>query len=236
MNTKLTILLIEDEKNITAFIMKILKSHDFKVICASTGTEGISLISSQCPDLVLLDLGLPDIDGMEVISRIRTWYKRPIIVLSARNSEPDKVTALDAGADDYITKPFGTEELMARIRTSLRHSHSRSDAKATLDHPFSAKGLTVDYEKRRIFREGEEIHLTPIEYKIVAHLAQNSGKVLTYSSIMENVWGPYMLEDNKILRVNMANIRRKLEPNPAEPQYIFTEISVGYRMIEDESV
>lgn len=235
MNTKLTILLIEDEKNITSFITKILKSHNFKVICAANGMEGISLISSQCPDIVLLDLGLPDIDGLDVIRRIRTWYIKPIIVLSARNNERDKVTALDAGADDYITKPFGTEELLARIRTSLRHSHNPNEKGNSYHSPFHAKGLTIDYEKRRIFRDNTEIHLTPIEYKIVAHLAQNSGKVLTYSSIMENVWGPYMLEDNKILRVNMANIRRKLEPNPAEPQYIFTEISVGYRMVEDES-
>jgi len=235
MNTKITILLIEDEKNITSFITKILKSHDFRIICAANGTEGISLISSQCPDVVLLDLGLPDIDGLEVISRVRTWYKQPIIVLSARNNEKDKVIALDAGADDYITKPFGTEELLARIRTSLRHSHQSRDKSGSPSRAYHAKELTIDYEKRRIFRDGNEIHLTPIEYKIVAHLAQNSGKVLTYSSIMENVWGPYMLEDNKILRVNMANIRRKIEPNPAEPQYIFTEISVGYRMTEDES-
>lgn len=235
MNSKITILLIEDEKNITSFITKILKSHGFKIICAANGLEGISLISSQCPDVVLLDLGLPDIDGLEVINRVRSWYKQPIIVLSARNNEKDKVIALDAGADDYITKPFGTEELLARIRTSLRHSTGSGDNSGSVYRTYHAKELTVDYEKRRIFRDGNEIHLTPIEYKIVAHLAQNSGKVLTYSSIMENVWGPYMLEDNKILRVNMANIRRKIEPNPAEPQYIFTEISVGYRMAEDES-
>lgn len=232
-----TILLIEDEKNITDFIVKILHSNNYKVVTAATGNEGLSIISSQCPDIILLDLGLPDMDGINVISKVREWSLCPIIVLSARSTDIDKVTALDLGADDYITKPFSTDELLARIRTSLRHS-SRTFANEELsEKPYMASGLTIDFMKRLITRNGEVIHLTPIEYKIVAYIAKNSGKVVTYSAILKSVWGYNMDEDdNKILRVNMANIRRKIEPNPAEPTYIFTELGVGYRMLEDTSL
>ncbi len=232
-----TILLIEDEKNITDFIVKILQANDYKVLTARTGQEGLSIISSQCPDIILLDLGLPDMDGINIISSVREWSLCPIIVLSARTTDKDKVSALDLGADDYITKPFSTDELLARIRTSLRHS-SRFLAKENLsEKPYTAGGLTIDFMKRKITRDGKEIHLTPVEYKIVEYIAKNSGKVVTYSAILKNVWGPYMNEnDNKILRVNMANIRRKIEPNPAEPIYIFTELGVGYRMLEDTSL
>lgn len=232
-----TILLIEDEKNITDFIVKVLRSNNYKVLTASTGKEGLSIISSQGPDIILLDLGLPDIDGISIISNVRVWSLCPIIVLSARSTDIDKVTALDLGADDYITKPFSTDELLARIRTSLRHSNRIMSQDNLSEKPYSASGLTIDFMKRLILRDDEVIHLTPVEYKIVAYIAKNSGKVVTYSSILKNVWGPYMNEDdNKILRVNMANIRRKIEPNPAEPIYIFTELGVGYRMLEDTSV
>lgn len=228
-----TILLIEDEKNITNFIEKILQTEGYKVLTARTGKQGLSLISSQCPDVVLLDLGLPDMDGAKIIPEAREWSSNPIIVLSARTSDQDKVGALDAGADDYIIKPFSTSELLARIRTSLRHS-KRMDLDGTLaERAYSAGGLTIDFIKRRITREEEELHLTPVEFRIVEFLARNSGKVMTYSSILKDVWGPYMVEDNKILRVNMANIRRKLEKNPSEPKYILTEVGVGYRMLED---
>lgn len=174
-------------------------------------------------------------DGMEVIQRFRTWSNRPIIVVSARTLEIDKVRALDAGADDYLTKPFGISELMARIRTSLRHSNPSANNGNTIPHLYRAKGLEIDFFKRMITIDRQSIHLTPIEYKIVAFLAQNSGKVMTYSAVMNSVWGPYAESDNKILRVNMANIRRKLEKNPAEPIYIFTEVGVGYRMTDDEA-
>ncbi len=184
-----TALIIEDEKNITDFMLKALKSNGYRVITADSGKSGLSLISSQCPDLVLLDLGLPDIDGNDIITSVREWTSCPIIVISARTNERDKVTALDLGADDYIT----------------------------------------------IVLDGEEIHLTQVEYKIVAFLARNSGKVMTYSAIMSNVWGPYTSDNNRILRVNMANIRRKIEKNPSQPQFIFTEVGVGYRMREDEN-
>ena len=160
----------------------------------------------------------------------------PIIVISARVQEREKVAALDAGADDYITKPFGTDELLARIRTAIRHSNKIVDDKVNSTRPYSARGLVVDFGKRLVTVEGKEIHLTRVENKIVSMLAQNSGKVITYSSLIEQVWGPYADDNNRILRVNMANIRRKIEKNPGEPEYIFTELGVGYRMIEDENL
>ncbi len=234
MSQKINVLVIEDEEHISQFIKKTLTSNDYKVTCSFTGQEGISLVSSLCPDIILLDLGLPDIDGMDIIKQVREWSSNPIIVVSARTNEEDKVKALDAGADDYITKPFGTSELLARIRTSLRHSNRLNTQSALFIRPYEAQGLYIDFAKRIIRVDGNDVHLTPVEYKIVAYLAQNSGKVITYSSIMSSIWGPFADEDNKILRVNMANIRRKLEKNPGEPKYIFTEVGVGYRMLDDE--
>lgn len=179
--------------------------------------------------MILLDLGLPDIDGIQVIEKIRTFTKTPIIVISARIQEEEKVNALDCGADDYITKPFGTSEMMARIRTALRHSHRTEDSESV----YHCGDLTIDFEKRLITCGDEEIHLTQIEYKLVSLLARQAGKVLTYDYLIRQIWGPYSDNNNQILRVNMAHIRRKLEKNPAEPEYIFTEIGVGYRMRED---
>ena len=173
-------------------------------------------------------------DGNTVIREVRTWSSTPIIVISARSAEKEKVAALDLGADDYLTKPFGTSELLARIRASLRHSNRLNTDSTLYIRPYQCGELVLDFSKRLLTIEGEKIHLTPIEYKIVAYLAQNSGKVMTYASILSNVWGPYADDDNKILRVNMANIRRKLESDPAQPKYIFTEVGVGYRMKEDE--
>ncbi len=236
MNNKFSVLVIEDEKNILDFTVKSLIAHNYKVTPATTGKEALSLIASICPDIILLDLGLPDMDGCEIIKNVRTWSSNPIIVVSARTQEDDKVRALDLGADDYLTKPFGVPELLARLRTSLRHSNKLNNDSDLYKKPYHAKDLTIDFLKRKITLLDEEIHLTPIEYKIVAYLAQNSGKVMTYSTIMNSVWGPYAESDNKILRVNMANIRRKLEMNPAEPVYIFTEVGVGYRMLEDEAL
>ncbi len=231
---KFSVLIIEDEKNIQTFMGKILKRHDYRVICADNGTQGLELIRSQCPDIILLDLGLPDIDGDHVIQEVRTWTSTPIIVISARTAEKEKVASLDLGADDYITKPFGTSELLARIRASLRHSNRLRTDNTFYIRPYRHGEMILDFSKRRLTIHGSEIHLTPIEYKIVAYLAQNSGKVITYASILSNVWGPYADNDNKILRVNMANIRRKIEIDPAQPNYIFTEVGVGYRMAEDE--
>lgn len=234
MTHKLSILLVEDEKNICDFISTSLSAQDYRISTAHTGKEALPIITSQCPDLILLDLGLPDMDGMEIIRQVRTWSSVPIIVLSARTQEQEKVRALDLGADDYLTKPIGTSELLARIRTALRHNNRLNTDSPLYKRPFHAKGLTIDFEKHLVSVDGKDVHLTQIEFKIISLLAQNSGRVMTYDTIISNIWGPYADDDNSILRVNMAHIRRKLEQNPAEPQYVFTEIGIGYRMIEDE--
>ena len=233
---KLSVLVIEDEKSICDFIAKTLNASDYKAVTAGSGKEGLAILTSALPDLVLLDLGLPDMDGIDIIKQTREWSSLPIIVISARVQEREKVAALDAGADDYITKPFGTDELLARIRTAIRHSNKIVDDKVNSTRPYSARGLVVDFGKRLVTVERKEIHLTRVEYKIVSMLAQNSGKVITYSSLIEQVWGPYADDNNRILRVNMANIRRKIEKNPGEPEYIFTELGIGYGMIEDENL
>ena len=224
MTHKLSILLVEDEKNICDFISTSLSAQDYRISTAHTGKEALPIITSQCPDLILLDLGLPDMDGMEIIRQVRTWSSVPIIVLSARTQEQD----------DYLTKPFGPGELLARIRTAMRHSNRLNTDSPLYKRPFHAKGLTIDFEKHLVSVDGKDVHLTQIEFKIISLLAQNSGRVMTYDTIISNIWGPYADDDNSILRVNMAHIRRKLEQNPAEPQYVFTEIGIGYRMIEDE--
>ena len=234
MTHKLSILLVEDEKNICDFITTALSAQDYRLTTAHTGQEALPIITSQCPDLILLDLGLPDMDGMEIIRQVRTWASIPIIVISARTQEQEKVRALDLGADDYLTKPIGISELLARIRTALRHSNRLNTDSPLYKRPFHAKGLTIDFEKHQVLLDDKEVHLTQIEFKIISLLAKNSGRVMTYDSIISNIWGPYADDDNSILRVNMAHIRRKLEHNPAEPQYIFTEIGIGYRMVEDE--
>ena len=180
-------------------------------------------------------MGLPDMDGLEIIQSVRAWTQMPIVVVSARSHERDKVEALDAGADDYVTKPFGTHELLARIRTALRHTRSRgqSDAQEQRDI-FTVDGLTIDYEKRQVEKDGVNIHLTQNEFRILSLLSANAGKVLTYDFILKELWGPGSRGDNQALRVHMANLRRKLEENPAEPRYIYTEVGVGYRMIEGD--
>ena len=226
MSHKISILLVEDEPNIFNFITATLSAHDYRVSQAHTGKDALSIITSQCPDLILLDLGLPDMDGMEIIRQVRTWASIPIIVISARIQEQ--------GADDYLTKPIGTSELLARIRTAMRHSNRLNTDSLLYKRPFRAKDLVIDFDKHLVTVGGQETHLTQNEFKIIALLAKNSGRVMTYDSIIENIWGPYADGDNSILRVNMAHIRRKIEKNPAEPEYIFTEIGIGYRMIEDE--
>lgn len=236
MAQKISILIIEDEKSICDFIAKTLTSNDYKTITASTGKEGLAFMTSSLPDLVLLDLGLPDMDGIDIIKETRKWSSVPIIVISARNQENEKVGALDVGADDYITKPFGTFELLARIRTAIRHSNKILDDHINNNRPYSAGGMVVDFDKRRVTIDNREVHLTRVEYKIVSMLAKNSGKVITYDTLINEVWGPYADDNNRILRVNMANIRRKIEATTGEPKYIFTELGVGYRMLEDENL
>ena len=230
MNNKVKILVVEDEESISNFISTTLKANEYIVVTARTGKEALSMIPSHCPDVILLDLGLPDLDGIEVLQKIREWSNIPIVVVSARTEEADKVSALDLGADDYIAKPFGTSELLARIRTALRHS-IKGLPNAAQD-VFELRGLKINFDKRQVTVDGKDVHLTQIEFKLVSLLAKSAGRVLTYDSIITELWGPYAVKDNQILRVNMANIRRKLEKNPAQPQYIFTEVGVGYRMAE----
>ena len=235
MPVKSKVLVVEDEKSISNFIVAILNANNYDVVTARTGQEAYSLITSCCPDIVILDLGLPDMDGMEVLKAVRKWSILPIIVVSARTNERDKVEALDLGADDYITKPFGTAELLARIRMALRHTRTAGTNRDVAQNgKFTVGDLTVDYEKYRVFVAANDVGLTQNEFKIVSLLGKYAGKVLTYDFIIREIWGPNTNGDNQILRVNMANIRRKIEENPAEPKYIFTEVGVGYRMIEGD--
>lgn len=232
MNRNPLILIIEDEEAISNFISTLLVSNNYNIMKTISGREAILLAASLCPDLILLDLGLPDMNGTEVIKSIREWSNIPIIIVSARGNEREKVEALDMGADDYITKPFGTSELLARIRTEIRHSQRSRNGLFSEVKRLTVKDLDINYESRRVFVKKQEIHLTPIEYKIIKLLSQYLGKVLTYEFIMKEIWGPYSNEIQS-LRVNMANIRRKIEENPAEPRYIITELGVGYRMAEE---
>ncbi len=237
MEYKNKVLIIEDDKQISHFLGTVLSANNFDVITADTGEYGCAVISSHCPDIVILDLGLPGMDGWEVIDSVRRWSSMPIIVLSARNYEADKVAALEKGADDYITKPFGTNELIARIKTALRHTRTASgDDSIAVEGVFRTGGLTVDYSKYRVYVDGKDANLTQNEFKLVALLGKNAGRVLTYDYIIKQLWGPHAKTDNQILRVNMANIRRKIEEKPAEPRYIFTEVGVGYRMAESDIV
>ena len=235
MTIKEKILIVEDEANISGFIAAILAANGYDTMTARTGSEAISMITSHCPDLILLDLGLPDMDGAGILQFVREWSTCPIIVVSARNHERDKVEALDAGADDYVVKPFGTSELLARIRTAIRHTRTHlPNGEIAQSGQFRARGLAIDYDKHQVLVDGENVHLTQNEYKLVSLLGKYAGRVLTYDFIIRQLWGPKAKNDNQILRVNMANIRRKIEKNPAQPEYIFTEIGVGYRMIDPD--
>ena len=232
MKIKDKVLVVEDDKNIRSFLQAILEANNYEVILTQTGSEAYSLITSQCPDVILLDLGLPDMDGMKILETVRGWSAMPIIVVSARDREKDKVEALDLGADDYITKPFGTAELVARIRAAIRHSRGVGMTRVTQKITFDEGRLVIDFDKHRVYIDNEDAGLTQNEFKLVSLLGKYSGKVLTYDFMMKEIWGPNMQNDNRILRVNMANIRRKIEKNPAQPKFIFTEIGVGYRIIE----
>lgn len=227
------IMIVEDDAGIRHYLQSTLSNAGYDTVAVGDGRSALALAASHCPDCVLLDLGLPDMDGIGIIQGIRKWSSVPIIVISARMTEDDKAGALDLGADDYLTKPFGTVELLARIRTALRHTRTdgTSDALA-MTGEYRVGDLCVDYNKHRVFLAGKDTHLTPNEYKIVALLGRHAGQVLTYKSMMKELWGPGVGGDNKLLRVHMANIRRKIEPNPVEPQYIFTEVGVGYRMAD----
>ena len=235
MNIREKVLVVEDEKSISRFISTILNNNGYEAVQARTGAEAQSMISSHCPDLVVLDLGLPDMDGLEILRGLRSWSSLPVVVVSARDHERDKVAALDLGADDYLTKPFGTEELLARVRTAIRHTRTTSgNSEIARRGTYTVGELTIDYNKHQVLVRGENVKLTLSEFRIVALLGKYAGKVLTYDFIIKELWGPRAGDDNQILRVNMANIRRKVEKNPAEPEYLFTEVGVGYRLAEGD--
>ena len=225
------ILIVEDDAPIRNLITTTLKAHEYKYLTAQNGENAIMQASSHNPDIVLLDLGLPDIDGIEVIKKIRTWSETPIIVISARSEDNDKIEALDAGADDYLTKPFSVEELLARIRVTTRrlsvlHSAMQSDSL------FTNGNLKIDYAAGCAYINGNELHLTPIEYKLLCLLSQNVGKVLTHTFITQKIWGAAWESNVASLRVFMATLRKKIEIEPDSPQYIQTHIGVGYRMMK----
>jgi two-component system KDP operon response regulator KdpE len=225
------ILVIDDEPQILRAIRTILTEKQFQVTTVSRGEEGLTLAAAMEPDLIILDLGLPDMDGVEVCSRLREWTQTPIIILSVRDSERDKVAALDMGADDYLTKPFGIEELLARVRVALRHAGSRKEEQNKI---VRAGPITIDLVWHIVRRGEEQVKLTGIEYKLLAYLASNHHRVLTHQSILSHVWGPEDADHTEYLRVYMRQLRKKLEADPERPQYILTEPGIGYRFIADE--
>ena len=221
------VVVVEDEKQIRRFVRTALESEGCRVFEAQSGREGLTEAATRKPDLVILDLGLPDLDGVEFIRDLRTWSVLPIIVLSARTDENDKIAALDAGADDYLTKPFGVGELLARVRAALRRGATGSGGE-----PVVAFGdIRLDLANRSVLRDGSTVHLTPIEYRLLSLLAGNAGKVLTHRQLLRDVWGPSHVEHSHYLRIYMAQLRQKLEADPARPRHFLTEPGVGYRFV-----
>lgn len=231
MSSQPHVLVIDDEPQILRALRTILSARHFRVSVASRGEEGLALAAAQPPDLIILDLGLPDLDGVEVCKRLREWTQTPIIVLSVRDSERDKVAALDSGADDYLTKPFGIEELLARIRVALRHSAQTLGSKGT---KITAGPLEIDLTQHLVTRAGVEVQLTATEYKLLAYLAANAGRVLTHRVILSQVWEPADADRVEYLRVYLRQLRKKLEDNPEQPKHLITEPGVGYRFIAEE--
>jgi len=224
------ILVVEDEPQIRRFVRAALEAEGCQVHEAENGKRGLIEAGTRKPDLMIIDLGLPDMDGADVIREIRSWSELPIIVLSARTREQEKISALDSGADDYLTKPFGVGELKARIRAALRRR--AADAAGDETHEFRFGEIKVDFLNRRVYRQEREIHLTSIEYRLLTVLIRNAGKVLTHRYLLKEVWGPLQVESNHYLRTYMAHLRQKLELDPAQPQHLITETGVGYRLVE----
>lgn len=227
-NSNAVIVLIEDDPAIRQFLRTGLGVHDFKIFEADKGQRGIIEAQIRKPDLIILDLGLPDMDGVQVIKKIREWSVMPIIVLSARSNEQHKIDALDAGADDYLTKPFGLGELLARIRVAMRHSVN--NPAQSQDNVFTTGALKVDLLKRQVFMNETEVHLTPLQYRLLAVLVKNAGKVLTHQYLLKEIWGPSYKDNSHYLRIYMSQLRQKLETEPTQPQYLLTESGVGYRL------
>lgn len=231
MNTPLAhVLVIEDDPQIQRFLSAALEAHNYAIELAATGAEGLRLATVRQPDIVIVDLGLPDISGLDVITRLREWYARPILVLSARSQEDDKVAALDRGADDYLTKPFGVAELLARLRVAQRHSAARGGT--AIPTRIEIGDLVIDIAARRVQRAGTEVHLTPIEYKLLTTFAQHHGKVLTHRHLLREVWGAAHVESPQYLRIYMRALRHKIEADPTQPRYLLTEVGVGYRLAD----
>ena len=231
-NNKYKVLIVEDDQSILGFVQTILETNGYQVLTAERCRQGLLIFSSYTPDLVVLDLGLPDMDGGEFIRQVRLFSTVPIIVLSARTEENDKVSALDLGANDYITKPFGTAELLARVRAALRASRNR--ARVAPANLFTVDDLLIDYDRRQVSVGGNPVHLTQTEYNIVAFLSQHAGRVMTYAAIVRAIWGDTDVGSTKKLQVNMANIRKKLGSRPGSNPYILNELGVGYRMVDEE--
>ena len=225
------LLVIEDDPQIQRFLATALEAHGYALCEARTGNEGLALAATRQPDILIVDLGLPDISGLEVIQRVREWYARPIIVLSARDKETDKVAALDLGADDYLTKPFGIGELLARLRVAERHLSVQNGAPA--EAVVRIGEVTVDLAAHRVQRSGADIHLTPIEYQLLTTLARHRGKVLTHRQLLREVWGAAHIESPQYLRIYMRTLRRKIETDPAQPRLLLTEVGVGYRLVDE---
>ena len=228
MTNSATMIVIEDEAQIRRFLRATLTSEGYHVIEAETGKQGLTESATRKPDLVILDLGLPDMDGVEVVKGVRTWSSAPVVILSARSQESDKISALDAGADDYLVKPFGAGELLARLRVALRHVSSAANGEE--EGVFSVGELKVDMIHRKVTVNGTEVHLTPIEYRLLTVLVKHAGKVLTHRLLLKEVWGPNYVERAHYLRIYMGTLRHKLEKDPACPRFLLTEVGVGYRL------
>lgn len=227
---QIRVLVVEDDPGLQKFLISCLKKQGYLVVPTSTGAEALRLAHSHNPDLVLLDLGLPDMDGLEVLKGLRAWSQTPIVILSARNLERQKAEALDAGADDYLAKPFGVVELTARLRVAIRHLHRRDVQEPVVD----SGDLRVDLESRKVFLRGEEIHLTPLEFKLLAALARRYGKVVTHQQLLTEVWGSSQADQTQYLHLYMRQLRHKIEDDPKRPRYFRTESGVGYRMNVDQ--
>jgi two-component system KDP operon response regulator KdpE len=225
------ILVIEDDPQIQRFLSVALETHDYAFEIAGTGTEGLRLAALHQPDVIIVDLGLPDISGLDVIARLRGWYTRPIFVLSARSQETDKVAALDLGADDYLTKPFGIGELLARLRVARRHLAERDGT--ALQTRIDAGALSIDLTAHRVQRDGVDLHLTPTEYQLLTVLAKHRGKVLTHRQLLREIWGAAHVESPHYLRIYMRALRHKIEADPTRPRYLLTEVGVGYRFADE---
>ena len=229
-SNKVKILLIDDDKNMQYFMKKLMQQENYKVYVTKNGREGLEQSTSLCPDMLILDIKLLDMDGLEIINEIRKWSDCPILVVSEHSNFKDKINAFYAGADDYILKPFHEEELKARIYSALRRR-----VKLGTVYPYQAQELKIDFNKRKVTVGDIDVHLPPVEYRILEYLAMNAGKVITYKMLLEKIWGPYTAYDTRILRVNMTSIRRKIEKKPTEPEYILTEPRIGYRMLENRN-